>query len=296
MGEIVEVDEEVLRAWPLASPGADKESRGRILVVGGTATTPGAVLLAAEAALRSGAGKLTVATAETVAAHVATALPEAQVHSLPELADGSVDPKAADLVVECGTSSDAVLFGPGFTDLDASVALLRAAVPHIEVTVVIDALASAYVTEEQDRLRSLTSPLVLTLNPDELAKSLREEEVQDPVLATAELARRTGAVVVCGGSDKLIGHPAGDMWRLTGGGPGLGVSGSGDVQAGIVAGLVARGAEPAQAAVWGGYLHGRAGERLAERVGTVGFLAREISGEVPHVLVEVGQQERAAES
>jgi NAD(P)H-hydrate repair Nnr-like enzyme with NAD(P)H-hydrate dehydratase domain len=65
------------------------------------------------------------------------------------------------------------------------------------------------------------------------------------------------------------------------------VSGSGDVQAGIVAGLLARGAEPAQAAVWGGYCHARAGERLATAVGTVGYLARELPGEVPRVLAEL---------
>jgi NAD(P)H-hydrate repair Nnr-like enzyme with NAD(P)H-hydrate dehydratase domain len=67
----------------------------------------------------------------------------------------------------------------------------------------------------------------------------------------------------------------------------LGVSGSGDVQAGIVSGLLARGADPAQAAVWGGYVHARTGERLAAAVGLVGYLARELPGQVPAVLGEL---------
>jgi len=105
--------------------------------------------------------------------------------------------------------------------------------------------------------------------------------------ATVELARRARAVVLCGGSDKYIADPEGRSWKVTAGCPGLGVSGSGDVQAGIVTGLLARGAEPAQAAGWGAWLHGSSGEALAESVGPVGFLAREIPAVVPGLLAEL---------
>jgi NAD(P)H-hydrate repair Nnr-like enzyme with NAD(P)H-hydrate dehydratase domain len=81
-----------------------------------------------------------------------------------------------------------------------------------------------------------------------------------------------------------VRHLAG---RHDGGGPGLGVSGSGDVRAGLVAGLLARGADPAQAALWAGHLHGRAGERLAARMGPLGYLARELAPQVPALLVEI---------
>ncbi|MPZ97173.1 MAG: hypothetical protein GEU96_20235 [Propionibacteriales bacterium] len=82
--------------------------------------------------------------------------------------------------------------------------------------------------------------------------------------------------------------PDGRARVFQGGGPGLGVSGSGDVQAGIVAGLLARGAAPDQAAVWAAYIHGRAGERLAAATGVVGALAREQFDQVPRVLAEIG--------
>jgi NAD(P)H-hydrate repair Nnr-like enzyme with NAD(P)H-hydrate dehydratase domain len=78
--------------------------------------------------------------------------------------------------------------------------------------------------------------------------------------------------------------PGGEAWSYSGGAPGLGVSGSGDVLAGIVGGLLARGAEPLNALLWAVWLHGEAGARLAKRVGPIGFLAREIAGEIPALL------------
>jgi NAD(P)H-hydrate repair Nnr-like enzyme with NAD(P)H-hydrate dehydratase domain len=94
-------------------------------------------------------------------------------------------------------------------------------------------------------------------------------------------------VVLYGGTDKYVASPDGPAWQISGGGPGLGVSGSGDVQAGVVAGLLARGAEPEQAAVWGGFVHATLGERLTTRVGRLGYLARELPGVVPEVLAEL---------
>ena len=116
---------------------------------------------------------------------------------------------------------------------------------------------------------------MLTVNPTELAHCLGvyEDEATSDLEAPRRRARGlTRAVVVCGGAAKFVAH-ARELWRVEAGNPGLGTAGSGDVQAGIVAGLLARGAEPAQAAVWGAYLHAAAGDRLAERVGPVGYLA-----------------------
>ena len=107
---------------------------------------------------------------------------------------------------------------------------------------------------------------------------------EDPRSAASELATRTLAVVLCGGPQKLVLTPGGDCYRVCEGGPGLGTSGSGDVQAGLVTGLLARGAQPDQAAVWGAFLHGAAGDRLAQERGAIGFLAREIPGMVPRLL------------
>src|SRR4051794_40591661 len=158
-----------LRGWPLPAPGSGKESRGQLFVVGGTRSTPGAVLLAGEAALRAGAGKLALATGRSTAGGLAVAVPEAQVLDLPEDDDGGIAAGAADRVVERADAADAALLGPGFGDPGATVALLEAVLPRLRVPVVLDALASAYLTEHPDGLHHLDGRAVLTVNPTELA-------------------------------------------------------------------------------------------------------------------------------
>jgi hydroxyethylthiazole kinase-like uncharacterized protein yjeF len=265
-----------LRAWPLPQPGEDKKARGQVLVVGGSTSTPGAVRLAGEAALRAGAGKLRLATAGSAAAALAVAVPEAGVVALPTDDDGELAGSAADLLRAEVDGPDAVLIGPGLKDPDAAVALLEQVVPHVGRGAVLDALASAYVAAHPDGVPVGT---VLNVNPSELEHM--------GLGGAAEVAATTGAVVLCGGTEKHVVTPEGRAWVVRGGGPGLASSGSGDVQAGLVAGLVARGAEPAQAAVWAAFLHARAGEDVSARVGHVGFLARELLPRVPALLEQL---------
>jgi ADP-dependent NAD(P)H-hydrate dehydratase len=288
--EATTVTPAVLRAWPLPPPGQDKESRGRTLVVGGSNQTPGAVQLAGEAALRSGAGKLQVATVGSLAPQVAAALPEALVRPLAERPDGDIDVAAADVIVEMAQRCAAVLLGPGVLQPENAERLLAAVLPGLDTKVVIDAVALAYVGRQPEGLQRLGGRVVLTPNTRELALTLgadRTEVEQDLAGAAARLASATGAVVSAGAATTWTATPDGRLWKDEVGGPGLGLSGSGDVKAGVVVGLCARGARAAQAAVWGAYLHARAGDRLAGDVGPVGFLARELPPEVPRVLREI---------
>jgi NAD(P)H-hydrate repair Nnr-like enzyme with NAD(P)H-hydrate dehydratase domain len=110
---------------------------------------------------------------------------------------------------------------------------------------------------------------------------------EDPVKVARTVAERLSVVVLLGGTAKHVVSPDGAAWVYPGGGPGLGVSGSGDVQAGVVAGLLARGAGAQQAALWGAYVHARVGERLAAETGVLGHLAREQTAQVPLVLREL---------
>ncbi|HET6654423.1 MAG TPA: NAD(P)H-hydrate dehydratase [Nocardioides sp.] len=290
MPESRTVTSQLLREWALPRPGSDKEGRGVVLVVGGSRSTPGAVILASESALRVGSGKLQVATVESVASQVSVALPEALVRGFAETDAGDLGTEIGTGVVEMAEDTTTVLLGPGLLDPGAASALLAEIVPELTGPVVIDALGSAYVTDHPEGLHHLDGRCVLTLNMKELARTLGTEtdEVEaDQVGATTELARRTGSVVLSGGTGKVVASPGGDAFLVHDGGPGLGVSGSGDVQAGLVAGLLARGAEPDQAAVWGAALHGRAGDRLAGEIGVVGFLARELPLVVPGLLAEL---------
>ncbi|MDX2357334.1 NAD(P)H-hydrate dehydratase [Dietzia sp. PP-33] len=279
-----------LREWPLPSPGGGKNGRGRVLVVGGSRSTPGAIVLAGEAALRGGAGTLQILTVDSVAGGIALRIPESRVIGLPETGAGEVAPGAAELICELAADCDAVVVGPGIGDTDAAVALLADVIPRLQATLVVDALALAYITEYPDGVAHLDGRAVLSPNPRELARTLGvpEDEIErDTPGHVVELARRTGAVVVSGTATSWIASPDGRVWRDESGIPALGVSGSGDVKAGVVAAMLARGAEPAQAAAWATYAHGRAGERLAVGVGPTGFLARELLSEFPRVLAEL---------
>ena len=284
------VTAEVLRGWQLPEPTGGKNARGSILVIGGSAETLGAVLLAAEAAMRAGAGKLQVATVASLAPLAAAALPEALVRALPEADGGVIGAGAVEAVRDLAEAADAVLVGPGMSDKEQAQSFVDGLLPHLRGPLALDALALASVTAETECLRHLGGRAVLTPNPTEIAYALHlgEDEVEDdPAAAAADLARRAGAAVGLGGATSWIAAPDERLWRDDSGGAGLGVSGSGDVRAGITGGLLARGAEPAQAAVWAAYLHGRAGERLASSVGRLGFLARELPAEVPRALAEV---------
>jgi ADP-dependent NAD(P)H-hydrate dehydratase len=292
------VTAETLRGWPLPEPEAsEKHSRGVALVVGGTAETPGAPRLAGEAALRSGCGKLRIVTVSDAAVPLAVQVPEARVYGVGGNGSGGISTASAERIAGIADSADATLIGPGFTEPRDAEELVAALVPAVRGPVVLDALATAYVGSHPD-LSEVEGPCVLTVNPAELGHVLHLDaaEVQgDPRSAATRLAEASGAVVLLGGETKVVATPDGTALTVSAGGPGLATSGSGDVQAGLVLGLLARGADPAQAAVWAAWLHGQAGDRLARRHGPLGFLAGELAAEVPRLVAEVSAGEAVTE-
>ena len=208
MPDPTEIDAAALRDWALPQPGSSKHARGVVLMVGGSAGVPGAMLLAGEAALRAGAGKLQVVTTDSVAGQMAVSIPEALVRRADERPSGDIAPSAADDIVELAESASAVLLGPGIMSPEDAVDLLGAVVPRLRRQgVVVDALGSAYLTEDVTGLQHLTGPAVLTLNHSEVAHTLgvdQQDVDDDPVSASVELARRSRAVVLCGGSEKVV--------------------------------------------------------------------------------------------
>ncbi|MEP6943272.1 MAG: NAD(P)H-hydrate dehydratase [Betaproteobacteria bacterium] len=283
-----------LRRWPLPKPSArgDKEARGHVWVIGGSPETPGAVILAAEAAMRAGAGKLTIATVRSVALAVAIAVPESRVIALAEDARGAVRAGAAaglDL-----DRADAVLIGPGMADVPATArfvrTLLRRIGADLDATVVLDAaaLSVARPTPSRHRVR-FTLPTVLTPHAGEMAKLMRttrEAIESDPLSAATGCAAACDAVVALKGSLTYIAAPPARPWMHDGEDAGLAMSGSGDVLAGIIAGLAARGGAADQAVAWGVLTHARSGALLRRRRGPIGYLARELCDVVPEILAD----------
>ncbi|MBP2267263.1 hydroxyethylthiazole kinase-like uncharacterized protein yjeF [Pseudarthrobacter sp. PvP004] len=289
----------LLRDWPLPAPGDDKYSRGAVLVIGGARVTPGAALLAGISALRAGAGKITLAVAESVAVQVGVALPECGALGLPENAGGSVTGEGLDRISSYLERADAMLIGPGLDDLELAESLLRTllereeshAAPGTEggPAVVLDAFALGGLVKVEDVLEPWRGRLILTPNPTETG-ILLGRDVGDLGADVAEVARRFDAVVSCQGYIAGPGAETADdstLWKITTGYGGLGTSGSGDVLAGAIAGLRARGTSDAQAACWGTHLHAAAADRLASKLGPLGFLARELADELPALMLEL---------
>ena len=280
----MKLDRTALAAHPLPPVvDGDKETKGRILILAGSRDVPGAALLAATAAMRSGAGKLRIATVASAAPHLGMAMPEAMVVGLPEDAEGGFSGDAVNSIAEQASNVDSIVAGPGMSTGDVCGDIAEALL-ETDARLALDAaLLHSLKPVTRDR-----KPLhVLLPHAGELASLLDCEEAEideEPIQCGLRAARLYRSVVLVKGVTSHVVTPEGEVWTYEGGAPGLGVSGSGDVLAGIAGGLLARGAEPLSALLWSVWLHGEAGARLAKKIAPIGFLAREIADEVPALM------------
>ncbi len=288
------IDPNLLREWPLPSPdeGGDKASRGRVMCVGGSPELPGAIILSGTAALRAGAGMLSIGVPRSISLAVGVAVPEALVYGVRSTRSGGFDPDAAAEIARRGGGVHAVLIGPGMVGVKLTARLLESLLPRLADTrvVVLDALALDGAKEAIRAVRDSAPRVVMTPHSGEMARLLDlpiEQVDAQPAEIACQAATAFGAVIALKRADTLVVTPTGKLYEYVEGGVGLATSGSGDTLAGIIVGLAARGADPAQAAVWGVYLHGSAGNRLSRGVGRIGFLARELLAQVPPIMAEL---------
>jgi hydroxyethylthiazole kinase-like uncharacterized protein yjeF len=272
----------LLRSWPLPVPGGDgdKSERGRLLMVAGSAEIPGAAILAADAALRAGAGKVCIATDRAVAAGIAVAVPEARVVAA-----------AGKALADEADRFDALLLGPGIANTGARLRAFMQALAGRISPVVADAGALDLFAQHRRARRASETRLILTPHLGEMAHLLQRDKAFVESRAAdiaSEFAAAHGAVVALKGPTTFVADPDGGLWVHDKGNIGLAISGSGDVLAGIVAALVARGASCAQATVWGVALHAQAGRRLVAEHGALGGLARELPAYIPDAMRERG--------
>jgi ADP-dependent NAD(P)H-hydrate dehydratase len=292
LAEIV-VTPAVLRDRPLPDHRSvdTKYDRGVVVVIGGATETPGGVLLAGLAALRVGAGKIQLATVAGVAPALAIAVPEARVIPVPETDGGALDPQAGDRLAPYVASADAVLVGTGASDVTGTGELVRRLVPEIQGVAVIDAGAIPVLRDHPDLLAPLGGRAVVMPNPAEMAQILGcslDEVTDDPLRALTAAVDRLGVTVTLRGTQTWTAAPGTQAFRDEGGNAGLATSGSGDVLAGAITGLAARGADPLTATIWATHLHGSAADRCAARLGELGYLARELLDELPLAYKAVG--------
>jgi len=278
------LDAELLLAWPMpVEPDGDKYSRGTVLVVGGSPSTPGAVVLGGLAALRMGAGRLQIATSAAVAEMVAMAVVESRTIGIPTSASGGLSGPPSEILAEAISHLDALLVGPGMLPDDGTTQFIEGVLDCVgqDTLVVLDALAvTSFDDLDEDLLSRIESRLLMTPNKQE-TDALVPAPCSDHHDALRCAARVTGAVVSSFG---VVQCPDGKRWRTAGNPAGLGTSGSGDVLAGLVAGAASRCGDREQAACWATFAHVEAGRRLGASIGELGYLARDLLDEIPHCL------------
>lgn len=268
---------DVVRALlPARDETGHKGSHGHVLLVAGASGTSGAAVLAGRAALRGGAGLATVACPADVARIVAA--------SQPELMTSVIERFSAAEWADRLVGKKALAVGPGLGTSREASRTVRWLVTRAALPMVVDADGLNVLADHLDTVRRAQAPVVLTPHPGEMARlcgATTADVQRDRRRCALELAQRTGAIVVLKGSGTLVAAPDGRLGVNRSGGPILGTAGTGDVLAGFVGSLLAQGLDAFDAARLGVHLHGRAGDRLAERLGSAGLLARELADELP---------------
>ncbi|HYP52953.1 MAG TPA: ADP/ATP-dependent (S)-NAD(P)H-hydrate dehydratase, partial [Pyrinomonadaceae bacterium] len=224
---------------------------------------------------------------------VASSVPESRVYALAETRGGAVALSSADEIVERASEVQSFAVGPGLAGGEAVARLMRKVLPRVRgACVVVDADALSCLSSEADLLHALGGGAIITPHATEMAGicGLDEDEVKREPLRTARrVARDLRAVVALKGRETFVVTPGGDAYVNRAGNVGLATSGSGDVLGGLIAGLAARGATPLVAALWGVHVHALAGERLADSIGPLGYLARELLDEIPSLLGQLSE-------
>lgn len=276
---------------PRRAPDCNKGNFGRVLVVAGSMAYRGAAVLCTEGALRGGAGLVYLATVEPVVALVMSRTPEACIVPCRTAPSGGIRPMDAAAAVRLAQPGSVLLAGPGLGESARVVlpVLLKAPWP----AAVLDADALNYLAVTPRLHAQLPPAAILTPHPGEAARLLETTvaavQADRPAAARA-LADKYHCIAVLKGAGTLIAAPGEDtLWQNGTGNPGLARGGSGDVLAGLIAGLLAQGLPPQDAALCGVWLHGAAADRAEGEHGQLSLLPHDLFTTLGMVLAELNR-------
>jgi hydroxyethylthiazole kinase-like uncharacterized protein yjeF len=276
--------EDVQWLIPVRQPDTHKGTYGHLLVLAGSRGKTGAAVLACRAAMRAGAGLVTLAAPASLNNIFATALIEVMTEPLMETTDEEIEPPGDDGWRALLTRKDALLFGPGVGVSESTRSIVRWLLRNLDLPWVIDADGLNTLALELERLRSAKTPPILTPHPGEMARLLGKEvrAVNGDRIGSARLfATEHRCHVVLKGARTIIATPEGKAFINPTGNPGMASGGMGDVLAGILAALLGQGFCPEDAMKLGVYLHGFVGDRIAAEKGEIGLIASDIIEGLP---------------
>lgn len=269
-----------------------KGTYGRVFIVAGSRGMVGAARLTAKGALRSGAGLVTLAVPDSILG-MAADLDEAMTRGLPDEGTGFLSEQALEQILEGCQNADILALGPGLTTSPETVSLVRKLLPRLTIPTVIDADALNALAGATDLIKEIQVPVVITPHPGEMARLLNVSipEVQVNRLQIAlDAVDKMRSVVVLKGAGTIIASPAGNVYINSTGNPGMATGGSGDVLTGIIAGLAGQGLKLELAAAAAVYIHGRAGDLAAGKLGQHSTLPGDILAYLHCAFQELFQQ------
>jgi NAD(P)H-hydrate epimerase len=276
---------EMVKSWlPNRPSAAHKGSFGRVLIVAGSRGMTGAACLTGEAAVKTGAGLVTVAVPETLHDIVEAKLTEVMTVPLPDNGKGFLSSEARQSILNLLENADVLALGPGLSTQPEVVAMVKELLPSVRVPCLIDADGLNALIGEVDILRKIQAPVVITPHPGEMARLLEVsiKEIQGSRLETTGRAATVWNVVaLLKGAKTVVAAPDGSVYINPTGNPGMATGGSGDVLTGMVAALIGQKLAPASAAAAGAYLHGLAGDHGAMDKGMLGLTAGDILAKIP---------------
>jgi NAD(P)H-hydrate epimerase len=278
---------------PLFTPrkkDSHKGSYGHLLLIGGSATKPGAILMAGRAALRTGAGLVTVALPDKAFRKFPKNFLELMYEPLPSTPSGTLSRKGLKKLMKIFEGKSAVAAGPGMGVNGDTKAIVTNLLKGSGMSLVLDADALNCVAAIGPGLLNKRPNVIVTPHPGEMARLMGKKtlEIQANRIEVARtFAVNHGVHLVLKGFRTVIANPEGEVFINSTGNPGMATAGMGDVLTGIIGSLIAQGMELEKAVIAGVYLHGRAGDRVAERLGDRGLLASDVIEEIPTTIKEL---------
>lgn len=279
---------EVGQLVPVRSAEAHKGDCGHLLIIAGSLGKTGAAQLATRAAVRGGAGLVTLVGPASLYAVYAQAVVEAMTETLPDV-DGRIRFDEQHLR-HVSAGKTALLIGPGIGVDDEVRTVVQWLIAHAAIPMVLDADALNCVSSDSRMLRTARAPLILTPHPGEMARLLggTTADVQnDRVGAARRFAVDHRCTVVLKGARSVIAAADGRVWINPTGNPGMASGGMGDVLAGLIGALVAQRLSPSEAACLGVYVHGAVADAMADTGGQIGLLASDVIAGIPRGLARL---------
>jgi hydroxyethylthiazole kinase-like uncharacterized protein yjeF len=276
--------EDVKWLVPIRPADTHKGSYGHLLVLAGSRGKTGAAILACRAAMRAGAGLVTLAAPRSLNNILAGSLVEVMTEPRKENAAEEMEPPNDEEWRGLLERKNAVLFGPGIGVTDSTRSILRWLLRNLDLPWVIDADGLNNLSLELDRLRSAKTPPLLTPHPGEMARLVGKEVgavSRDRAGCARAFAVEHRCHVVLKGARTIIATPCGKVFINPTGNPGMASGGTGDVLAGMLAALLGQRLYPEDAMKLGVYLHGFVGDRVAAETGEIGLIASDIIEGLP---------------